>query len=149
MLKIIIFADSYKHFNKAIEEYEKRLWKNIEIIKLKPSKNKKINEIIKNETSILNKRLSSEKWFKILLDINWKNLSSKELNSLIEEKKHNFSNIIFIIWWAYWLDIEKLNSINLKISFSKMTFPHSLVYLMLLEQIYRTIMIKKWSWYHH
>jgi len=149
MLKIIIFADSYKHFNKAIEEYEKRLWKNIEIIKLKPSKNKKINEIIKNETSILNKRLSSEKWFKILLDINWKNLSSEELNSLIEEKKHNFSNIIFIIWWAYWLDIEKLDSINLKISFSKMTFPHSLIYLMLLEQIYRTIMIKKWSWYHH
>lgn len=150
MYKIIFFADSYKHFENAIKEYEKRLWKNIEIIKLKPSKKKDEISIIDDETNILNEKLKDISWYKILLFITWEIFSTEKLSQIIETKKQNFWNIIFIIGGAYWINIEKLkDKIDLKLSFSHMTFPHSMAYLILLEQIYRIEMIKKWSNYHH
>lgn len=150
MYKLILFSDSYKHFDEAIKEYEKRLSKNIEIIKLKPSKRKNESEIIEEETNILKEKLEKLKWFKILLYIEWKVISTELLSELVEKNKQTFWDIVFIIWWAYGVDYEKIaNNIDLKLSFSPMTFPHSMAYLILLEQIYRIEMIKKWSWYHH
>jgi 23S rRNA pseudoU1915 N3-methylase RlmH len=61
MYKIIIFSDSYKHFDKSIKEYEKRLKFDIEVIKLKPSKKNNISEIIDEETSILKEKLEKIK----------------------------------------------------------------------------------------
>ena len=61
MYRIILFSDSYKHFELAIKEYEKRLGKDIEIIKLKPSKRKTEFEIIDEETSILKEKLEKMK----------------------------------------------------------------------------------------
>jgi 23S rRNA pseudoU1915 N3-methylase RlmH len=61
MLKIIIFSDSFKHFEESIKEYEKRLSKEIEIIKLKPSKRKEAIDIISEETNILKEKLEKEK----------------------------------------------------------------------------------------
>lgn len=150
MIKIIIFSDSFKHFEDAIKEYEKRLWREVEIIKLKPSKKKNENEIILEETNILKDRISKENWFKILLYINWDILSTEKFWSFIESKFQTFSDIVFIVWWAYWVDYEKIKeNIDFKLSFSPMTFPHNMAYLVLLEQIYRIFMIKKWSQYHH
>lgn len=150
MNKIIIFSDTYKHFENAIKEYEKRLWNAVEIIKLKPSKAKIESEIIKEETEILKEKLEKIKWYKILLYIEWNNISTEDLHKLIEKNKQNFPSIVFVIGGAYWVDFEKIKDlIDYKLSFSKMTFPHSMALLVLLEQIYRTTMIEKWSWYHH
>lgn len=150
MIKIIIFSDSFKHFETSIKEYEKRLWREVEIIKLKPSKKKNENEIIIEETNVLKERISKENGFKILLYINWDILSTEKFWSFIESKFQTFSDIIFIVWWAYWVDYEKIKeNIDFKLSFSPMTFPHNMAYLILLEQIYRILMIKKWSQYHH
>lgn len=149
MIKIIFFADSYKFFKDWVEEYQKRLWKNIEILKCRPSKGDK-NTIIKKETTELRKILQKEKWYKALLFINWKEFSSESFYEFIDKKTANFWNIIFIIWWAYWVDYDIISDlINEKISLSKMTFPHSMAILILLEQIYRAFEIKKWSSYHH
>lgn len=150
MIKIIIFSDSFKHFETSIKEYEKRLLREVEIIKLKPSKKKTEKEIIIEETNTLKEKLLKENGFKILLYINWDILSTEKLWEFIESKFQNFSDIIFIVWWAYWVDYEKIKeNIDFKLSFSPMTFPHILAYLILLEQIYRILMIKKWSQYHH
>lgn len=150
MYKLIIFSDTYKHFDEAVKEYEKRLSKNIEIIKLKPSKRKNESEIIEEETSILKEKLEKIKWYKILLYIEGKVISTELLSELVEKNKQTFGDIVFIIWWAYGVDFEKISHvIDYKLSFSPMTFPHSMAYLILLEQIYRIEMIKKWSWYHH
>lgn len=150
MYKIIIFSDTYKHFEQSISEYEKRLGKDIEIIKLKPSKRKTQNEIISEETLILKEKLEKIKWYKILLYIDGNILSTEKFFDLIEKNKQTYSDIIFIIWWAYGVDYEIIkNLIDFKLSFSPMTFPHSMAFLILLEQIYRIEMIKKWSWYHH
>ena len=149
MIKIIIICDTFKHFEAPIKEYENRLWKEIEIIKLKPSKKKEIQEIIKEETQVLNQKLEFLKGFKILLYINWKEFSTEKLSEYIESKKQNYSDIIFIIWWAYWVEESFVKNVDLLLSFSPMTFPHSMAFLILLEQIYRINMIKKGSGYHH
>jgi 23S rRNA pseudoU1915 N3-methylase RlmH len=86
----------------------------------------------------------------VLLYIDSKQLSTMEFSSLIENMQMKYSNIIFIVWWAYWVDYGLLKDyIDLKISLSPMTFPHAQAIMMLFEQIYRVSCIKKWVNYHH
>jgi len=149
MIKIYIFVDSYKIYEKAIIEYEKRLWKNIEIIKVKPFKNSNPDLVIQKETEILEKILQKEKSFKIILSPNWKQFATMEFYKFIEEKKQNFWKISFFIGWANWLNYKKLKQYSdLELSLSKFTFPHSLALLILIEQIYRLFMINKGTLYH-
>ena len=149
MIKIYIFADSYKHFDLAIKEYEKRLWKNIEIVKLKPSKNPNNNLVIKQETNTIIEKLRKDKWYKIVLSPKGKNISTEDLLHLISSKKIDFSSLIFIIGWANGLDYDMLKPyINYELSLSMMIMPHNLALLALLEQIYRVGMIEKGSNYH-
>ena len=148
MYKIIITWDSSKHFENAIKEYEKRLGKNLEIIKLKPVKTWTWNQIIEKETQNLIKILEKQKGFKIVLNPFWTNFSTQEFYEFIEQKKQNFSNIIFIIGWALGLDYKKLKIYtDFEFSLWKLTMPHLLALLVLLEQIYRLEMIKKWTSY--
>lgn len=150
MIKIISFVDSFKHYEEPIKEFQKRLGKQVEFFKLKPSKRKESHEIIDEETKELVKVLEKEKWYKVLLYIDSRQLSTMEFSELIEQKQMQYSNIIFIIGWAYWVDYEMLkNNIDLKVSFSPMTFPHAQAIMMLFEQIYRVSCIKKWISYHH
>jgi len=150
MIKIIIFSDSYKHFYDGIKEYKKRLWKSINLLTLKPSKNKNINDIIKDETNLLKEKLIKDNWYKILLLIEWNNMSTIDFKKLVENNIMKYWNVTFIIWWAYGINFDEIKSkINFTLSLWKMTFPHSMSLLLLLEQIYRIKMIEKWSWYHH
>jgi len=146
MIKIISFVDSFKHYSEAIKEFQKRLWKDVELVKLKPIKNW---NIIEKETDVLLDLLEKEKWFKIVLNPNWKNLTTEEFYDLIEIKKQNYKNIIFVIWWANWIDYKKIkNVIDYELNFWKMIMPHILIILVLIEQIYRIWMIKKGTAYH-
>ncbi len=150
MIKIISFVDSFKHFLEPIKEFQKRLGKNIDFIKLKPSKRKEKNEIISEESKYLIKVLEKTKWYKVLLCIESEQLSTLEFTKLIEEKQVQFSDIVFVIWGAYGVDYEMIKSnIDFRFSLSKMTFPHAQAIMMLYEQIYRSICIKKWIKYHH
>lgn len=150
MYKIIIFSDTFKHFEVPIKEYEKRLWKWIEVICLKPSKKNNPMEVIEEETRVMKERLQKLKGYKILLDIQWNYISTEKFSELVEKNKTTFSQIVFIVGWAYGLKREEIeNLIDYKLSFSPMTFPHSMAFLMLIEQIYRIEMIRKWSGYHH
>jgi len=145
-IKIISFIDSFKHYENPIKEFQKRLGKTIELIKLKPVKNW---NIIEKETDILIGILNKEKWFKIVLNPNWKNLSTEEFYDLIELKKQIYKNIIFIIWWANWIEYSRIKHlVDFELNFWKMIMPHILIILVLIEQIYRITMIKKWTNYH-
>jgi len=149
MIKIYIYADSYKHFETAIKEYEKRLWKKLQIIKLKPSKNSNSDMVIKEETADISKILEKEKWYKVVLNPEWEIYNTAEFVEIIEEWKMKFWNIIFCIWWAYGFDYTKLSwKFDLMLSFWNITMPHSLALLVLTEQVYRAYMIEKGSGYH-
>jgi len=150
MIKIISFVDSFKHYDEPIKEFQKRLWKQVDFIKLKPSKRKESKEIIKEESTELNKVLNKTKWYKVLMFINSKQLDTIEFSKLIEDKQMQYSDIVFIIGWAYWVDLSLIEkNIDFKISLSPMTFPHAQAIMMLFEQIYRASCIKKGIKYHH
>ncbi len=75
--------------------------------------------------------------------------SSKELANKIEDiKTYNSSHITFIIGGSLGLSNSVLRKVNLQMSFSEMTFPHQLMRLILLEQVYRSFKINNNEPYH-
>lgn len=145
-IKIICISDSLKHFQEPVQEYIKRLGKDIEIIDVKPSKIGTKNQIIQKETENIIEKISKIDCYKILLSINWEHIDSIEFAKIIGK----WNDICFIIWGPYWLDESKIwEYINKKISFWKTTFPHWLAKLILLEQIYRSKMINENRQYHY
>ena len=83
------------------------------------------------------------------MDLKGKQLTSEELSSLVERcgVKGN-SNIVFVIGGSLGLSDEVIKRADYKICFSKMTFPHQLFRVMLLEQVYRAFRIMKNEPYH-
>ena len=146
---ILNISDSDKHFSTAIEEYQKRLWKDVVFDTLKPFKDNNHQLVIQKETESVIKAIEKKytNYKKILLAKEWNLLTTEELWNQI-----NSQNCIFIIWWPYWLDRNELKNkfSDLKeISFWAITMPHWLAKLVLIEQIYRCKTIQMWKSYHY
>lgn len=144
-----------KYLIEGIKEYSKRLSKytKLDIIEvqdehapeaLSPKDREKIKE--KEGKKILSKLKDS---FVIALVLDGKQLSSPELANKIEEiKTYHSSNITFVIGGSLGLSNEVIEKANFKLSFSRMTFPHQLMRLILLEQVYRSFRILNNEPYH-
>ena len=150
MIKIICVGKiKERFFKEAIEEYKKRLSKytKLSIIEVEDI-NLNNEELIKQKESELILKHIEKKDYIITLEIEGKQLTSIELSKKIEELETINSNITFIIGGSYGLadEIKKLSSY--KLSFSKLTFPHQLFRIILLEQIYRSYKIKNNESYH-
>ena len=149
MIKIITVCDSFKHFDESIKEYKKRLSKQVQIIKLKPAKKSNQEEIKKQETLSIIEKLDKINSFKILLSLEWKEMSTIEFSNFIDYKLQNYNEIVFIIWWVYGLDNIIKKFVDFELSLSKMTFTHIETVAILLEQIYRVWTIKQGKSYHY
>ena len=150
MIKIICVGKiKEKYLKDAIEEYEKRLSKytKLEIIELQDINNDNINIILEKEKELILNKIN-EKDYVITLEIEGKELSSVELSNKIDNIFLTNSNITFIIGGSYGLHNEIKERSNFKLSFSKLTFPHQLFRVMLLEQIYRSYKILNNESYH-
>lgn len=150
MIKIICVGKiKEKFFREAIEEYKKRLTKytKINIIEVEDI-NINNAELIKQKESEQILKYIDKKDYIITLEIEEKQLSSEELSKKIEEIEIINSNITFIIGGSYGLANEIKKISNFKLSFSKLTFPHQLFRVILLEQIYRAYKIKNNESYH-
>lgn len=138
----------------AINEYAKRLSKycKINIVEVLdepiPSNlNDKLSESIKQAEG--NKILSFVKnSYVISLDLKGKQYTSEEFSDKLEKLSLNNSSISFIIGGSLGLSNEVINKSNELICFSKMTFPHQLIRLFLLEQIFRAFKISNNETYH-
>lgn len=147
MIKIICVGKIKEDYlKKGIEEYKKRITKysKIEIIELDDESNGNILE--KERDKIL--KYINEKDYIITLEINGNTIDSVELSKKIETIYLNYSNITFIIGGSYGLHDDIKNKSNYALSFSKLTFPHQLFRMMLLEQIYRSFKISHNETYH-
>lgn len=143
-----------KYLQDAINEYSKRLSKycKLNIIELndepipnnlneKISENIKINEGIKILSQIKNS-------YVITLDLKGKQFTSEEFSDKLEKLSLNNSSITFIIGGSLGVSEDVLEKSNELISFSKMTFPHQLIRVFLLEQIFRAFKIQNNETYH-
>lgn len=137
-----------KFFADAINEYLKRIsrFHKIEIIETKEgNKNKTVDEIKVIECEEIKKYL---KGYIISLDLKGEQITSVVFSEQIDKIAQNNSTITFVIGGSNGLDKEILNMSNYILSFSKMTFPHQLFRVMLLEQIYRASTISNNLTYH-
>lgn len=106
-------------------------------------------EIRKKESENILKKIG-DKDFLILLDEKGKEFSSVEFaKTLTHHQNISTKNLIFVIGGAYGFSEEVYKRANLKIALSKMTFPHQLVRIIFLEQLYRAFTILKGEKYHH
>ena len=144
-----------KFFRDAIDEYSKRLSKycKLTILELPDEKipdksNVSIeNEIKEKECSNIINHLKSDS-YNIALDLKGKDFNSVDFSKKIENISMQNSKINFIIGGSLGLTDKLLSICDEKICFSKMTFPHQLIRIFLLEQIYRAFKISNGESYH-
>ena len=145
-----------QHLRDAIDEYLKRISKycSISIIELpdKPISEKSNStletQIIEAESNeIINKLNMSS--YKIALDVTGKQYTSEEFAEKINKIQLSNSTISFIIGGSLGLSDDLKRICNEKISFSKMTFPHQLMRVIFLEQLFRSFKINNNEKYHH
>ena len=150
MIKIIAVGSiKEKYLKDAIEEYQKRLKKytDLEIVEIKEEGLLPAKQAIEKEAEKINKHIN-EKEYIITLEIEGKELTSEELSKKIEDIMIINSNITFIIGGSYGIDKSIKDKAKYHLSFSKMTFPHQLFRVILLEQIYRAFKIMNNESYH-
>ena len=150
MIRIITVGNiKEKYLKDAIDEYKKRISKytNLEIIELEDEGLVEKEKAIKLEGNKINRYLNNKDYI-ITLEIEGKQLTSNEFATKIDQILIENSNISFIIGGSYGISEEIKNKANMHLSFSKMTFPHQLFRVILLEQIYRAYKINNNESYH-
>ena len=149
MIKIICVGKiKEKFFEEAILEYKTRISKytNIEIIELHDY-SFNIKKTITSEYNDIMKVLKKSD-YNILLDINGNEMDSIAFAKKINDTLIINSNITFIIGGSFGVSDELRKVVDYRLSFSKMTFPHQLFRIILLEQIYRAFKIINHEEYH-
>ena len=150
MIKIITVGSiKEKYLKDAIEEYTKRLSKytNIEIVEVKDEGLVEPQKAIALEEEKILKHIN-DKDYLITLEIEGKELSSEEFAKKLDNIQLEASTITFVIGGSYGLSENIKSKSKLHLSFSKMTFPHQLFRVLLLEQIYRAFKINNNESYH-
>lgn len=145
-----------KFYSQAIEEYSKRLSKYCKL-EIKEAADEKtpdsasdtVNRLIKEKEGDRLLSFIKDDSYVIALAIDGKMLDSVELSEKIDNLMlSGKSDIVFVIGGSLGLDKRVLDRADYKLSFSKMTFPHQLMRVILLEQIYRSFRIMKNEPYH-
>lgn len=145
-----------KYFTDAIAEYTKRLSRycKLEILEVADEKTPDgasaalENQIKEKEGERILAKIPDGAYVTALA-IEGKQLDSEELASQMERWNVNgISHLVFVIGGSLGLDPHVLKRADFKLSFSKMTFPHQLMRVILLEQIYRSFRIRNHEPYH-
>ena len=158
MIKVTVIALGKlkeKYLRDASAEYQKRLSRycNLNIVEIEPVKlsekpsETEINTALQKEAEAIIKKIPSGNYV-FSLCVEGKPLSSEEFAQKIGDLENNGKGITFVIGSSYGLHESIKNLSNFKLSLSKMTFPHQLFRIMLLEQIYRSFKINEGSTYH-
>lgn len=145
-----------KYLKDGINEYAKRLGRfaKLEFIELQDEKTpdnaiQAANEqILKKESDRIMSKISDRE-FVIVLAIEGTQFPSEEFSKKLDTiTTSGYSDITFVIGGSLGLDSVVKNRANLLMSFGKLTLPHQLMRLVLIEQIYRAFMIQQGSPYH-
>lgn len=138
----------------AVAEYQKRLspfckFSVIELDEYRLNDNPsqaQIDLALKDEGERILKKVDGSTV--VALCVEGKQMPSEEFSKFISNTCITSSSISFVIGGSFGLSNEVKAAAKLKLSFSKMTFPHQLMRVILCEQIYRAFMIEKGTKYH-
>lgn len=145
-----------KYWKQAISEYEKRLsaYSKIEIIEVPDEKapenmsDKEIEQVKEKEGQRLLAKIKPQPTV-ITLEIQGKMLSSEGLAEEMQRRMtQGQSDFVFVIGGSNGLHENVLQRSNYALSFSKMTFPHQMMRVVLIEQVYRAFKIMRGEAYH-
>ena len=141
-----------KYINEGITEFSKRMtsFASLNIVELKEyNKEDSISISIEKESLEILKQISKSNSYNILLDLDGKEINSENMSKYIDDLKNKgISSINFIIGGSNGVNKELKNSVDMKLKFSHFTFPHQLMRLILLEQVYRWFAISNNVKYH-
>ncbi len=145
-----------KFYREAIEEYAKRLsrYSRVEIVEVADEKtpdraSEAEEKLIKEKEGERLLRYVKDTDYVCALAIEGRQLDSVELSGKLEALGvGGVSSIVFVIGGSLGLSEQVLRRADYKLSFSKMTFPHQLMRVILLEQIYRSFRIMHGEPYH-
>lgn len=155
-IKIYAVGKIKDFYKSGCDEYLKRIggYSKISVIEVKDeaiSDKPSLKEIEKAKniecSRILNLLKPNE--YLISLDLDKKEMDSVAFSNFLKEKlEQNGANISFVIGGSYGLSDEIKNRVNCSLTLSKMTYPHQLARLILLEQIFRAFKILNYETYH-
>jgi 23S rRNA (pseudouridine1915-N3)-methyltransferase len=146
MIKIIVVGKlNQKYLEEGISYYQKQIPTKIEFIEVPDEST--IQGVDIEGQKILSKIKDSD--YVICLAIKGQMLTSEGFSEMLDQiSTYQQGDLVFVIGGSYGLSNDVLKRSNKQISFSKMTFPHQLMRLILIEQIYRGFMILKNHPYH-
>ena len=150
MIKIISVGKiKEKYLQDAINDYKRRLSKytKLEFIEVPDIDNQSIDVVLLKEKQEIEKHIG-EKDYLITLEIEGNELTSLDFAKKIDSLFNTNSRITFIIGGSYGIHKDLKKRSNYSRSFSKLTFPHQLFRLILLEQLYRAFKINNNEAYH-
>jgi rRNA large subunit m3Psi methyltransferase rlmH len=139
-----------EYLTKGILEYKKRIngFSSLEIIELKEYNTLDISKNVENEGKEILSRIKNDDYV-ISLEIEGNVINSVEFSQYLEKlSTYGKSRIIFVIGGSNGLSNEVKKRSDYALSFSKMTFPHQLMRLIIMEQIYRALTIMNNREYH-
>ena len=151
MLKIVCVGKIKERFLvDAFAEYEKRIgaFQKLKVIEVKESNNKDLKHNLEEEANLILANIANDDYV-ITLEILGQMIDSVELaNKIAKLQTYGKTNITFVIGGSYGLHDKVKTRSDYALSFSKMTFPHQLMRVILIEQIYRSFTIINNREYH-
>ena len=146
-----------RYWTEAAAEYSKRLSRFCRLVitelpetRLQGEGEAAEQAVIKSESEAIASRVTrGQDCFTVALDVRGRELSSEELASKLSETQlAGKSRITFLIGGSLGMSEELMRSCDMRLSFSRMTFPHQLMRVIILEQIYRAFKINAGERYH-
>ncbi len=139
-------AEGLDHYEKMLQQFADLKFLTVKDEKVTEHSSEKI--VLEKEGEKVLKSLSKDS-FSIVLDSKGKMLSTEELAELLKERMNQgYNEFVFVTGSTLGLSSEVMDSADFRLSLSKMTFPHQLVRLILLEQVYRAFSIIGGRRYH-
>lgn len=153
-INVIVVGDlKEKYLVEACKEYLKRIsrFHTIEVLTISEEKLPKTLNEADISKALVKEGSKIEKYLKgtvVILDVHGEQIDSVKFSKLIEQSAINSDTMTFVIGGSYGLCESIKAKADVRLSFSKMTFPHQLFRVMLLEQIYRASTITYNIMYH-
>ncbi|MBO4666795.1 MAG: 23S rRNA (pseudouridine(1915)-N(3))-methyltransferase RlmH [Bacilli bacterium] len=147
---VVVGKIKEKYLEDAVLEYQKRIkpMASLQIIEVKECNSYDIDRNLKEESKLILDNINDND-FVITLEIEGKELSSVEFSEYISKHYlYNNKTLTFISGSSDGLDESIKKRSDYKLSFSKMTFPHQLMRVIFLEQLYRALTIINNKKYH-